>query len=249
LAVDDSRIRDRSSGGVETPQAGLAGRNARAWDRLYRDTEECVWGHVPVGFLDHFLEDARAALRPGSLILDLACGEGRNLEVLDRLTGTLIACDYSLHGLAKAAASARGASRLIRCVLEDLPVRDGRFSFILASDILETLPDLEESLAEMHRILEVGGCLLANVPDLDDGIAGTDMRMIQPHEYLYRDLFYYRFMEASEAHRRFERAGFAIRRQERCTWVEDAHPGFREQPHRHTSSVFLVQRTRQNGER
>ena len=242
-------MRERAGLWADTPRARLADRNARAWDRLYRDTEGSVWGRVPVGFLDRFLEDARAVTKPGSRILDIACGEGRNLGVLDRLAGTLTACDYSLHGLAKAAAAAGGASRLVRCVLEQLPMRDRCFAFILASDILETLPDLEESLAEIHRILEPGGCLLANVPDLDDGIAGTDMRLIRPHEYLYRDRFYYRFMEADEARDLFEQAGFTVRREERCTWVEEAHPGFREGPHRHTSSVFLVQRTRPNLDR
>ena len=236
MAVGDSGVRGRPAARADTRRSRLSGRNARAWDRLYRDTEGSVWGKVPVGFLERFLEQAGEVLEPESLLLDIACGEGRNLEMLGRLPGDLIACDYSLHGLARAAAAADGVAGLVRCVLENLPMRDHRFAFILASDILETLPDLEESLTEIHRVLEVGGYLLANVPDLDDGIAGTDMEPIRPHEYLYRERFYYRFMEAGEARGLFERVGFAIRRQDRCSWIE--------QPHRHTSTVFLVQRTR-----
>lgn len=237
----------RPPGATEGGDDGLGGSNVRAWDRLYRETVEPVWGRAPVGFLERFLEAAGLELAPGNLVLDAACGEGRNLPVLERLGGTVVACDYSLHGLTRVAAA--GGGKLVRCRLESLPIAGRRVSLVLASDILETLPDLSGPLAEIHRILADGGYLLANVPGMDDGIAGEEMELIGPHEYLYRERFYYRFMEPGEARRLFERQGFTIRREESCSWSEEAHPGFRDGRHRHTSTVFLVQRASPPGGR
>lgn len=241
MAIGESSIREELDENPERVTSGATTRNVREWDRLYGETKESVWGDVPVGFLEHFLEHVGARLTSESLILDAGCGEGRNLESLGRLSGRLVACDSSLHGLARASTSSR-AHRLVRCAVEELPVPNGQVDFVLASDIFETLPDLKRPLAEIHRVLRAGGFLLANIPDLDDAIAGIDMRRTGTREYLYRDRFYFRFMEVAKARTVVENSGFSIWRQERCSWEEAPHPGFREEPHQHTSWVFLAQK-------
>jgi 2-polyprenyl-6-hydroxyphenyl methylase/3-demethylubiquinone-9 3-methyltransferase len=112
----------------------------------------------------HWLAAARAELipvppRPGSALLDVACGAGL---LAPHLTGRLagwrhIGIDLSLlslrqaqaHGVAVAAADA------VR-----LPFADASLPCVVAGEVLEHLPDLEAAVAEICRVLAPGGTLV-----------------------------------------------------------------------------------------
>lgn len=221
----------------------LAAANQRAWDTLYRSTPELVWGSSALPFLDDFLADLRQALRRPSRLLDAGAGEGRNLPLLLQCGADEVhAFDSSAHALAKIPA---GLLPRVQCRTGDLRATgypESHFDAIALLDVVETLPDSPAVLRELARILRPGGLLLCNIPGPDDGIAGRDMQALGRNAFLYRNTYYYRFIERPEAESLLVGAGFELLRSCRCQWREAAHPAFRPGEHQHVSRILLARR-------
>jgi SAM-dependent methyltransferase len=216
--------------------------NRQAWDNLYGTTQDLVWGSEPVGFLKEFQADILNRVRPCSLALDAATGEGRNLPTVLDWGMRVVACDASSHAINKMPSA---LSRRVTRVISDLyvlPFRDSQFEFVLASDIIETLPNPELALRELSRVLRPGGLMLCNIPGMEDGIAEIEMDAIDDHRYLFRNQFFYQFLSESQANDLLTDNGFKVVKSGLCSWVENAHPEFRDAEHEHTSRIFLVER-------
>jgi SAM-dependent methyltransferase len=115
-------------------------------------------------------EEALAAARlveckPGALILDAGCGNGRHALPLARAGYRLVAFDRSALLLAAGRRSAGGARwpRFVRGSYASLPFRTGRFDAILslgtALGYLGERGD-QRALCEFHRVLVPGGRLV-----------------------------------------------------------------------------------------
>ena len=96
-------------------------------------------------------------------ILDVGCGTGATLHVLDQL-GDVVGMDNSRDALAFS--RRRGRYRLARAQGEALPVRSGSVDVITALDLLEHVPDDAAAVVEFARALRPGGVLLVTVPAL-----------------------------------------------------------------------------------
>jgi SAM-dependent methyltransferase len=116
-------------------------------------------------------------LRSGDLLLDMGCGAGRHAFESFRRGARVVALDYDaaelkdVAGLFSAmvesgeAGTEEGASSTV--VNGDacrLPFPDDRFDRIVASEVLEHVPDDERALAELTRVLKPGGVIAATVP-------------------------------------------------------------------------------------
>lgn len=95
-------------------------------------------------------------------VLDLGCGDGDFASHFDEGTDW-IGLDLDRAALGEA----RRRFRSRRLVLADsgsLPFPDGSVGTVLANSVLEHIPDLERTLAEVHRILRPGGTFLITAP-------------------------------------------------------------------------------------
>jgi SAM-dependent methyltransferase len=223
-----------------SPSSELNLENKSAWDHLYASTPDLIWGREPIAFLPRCLP--RAADLPAGAVLDAAAGEGRNLPVLLTLGRPLTACDSSAAALAKIPAALRERVTTLTCDLGGVPLPAASFAFILLSDVVETLPAPAPIMAELFRLLVPGGLLLTNIPSDDDGIAGVEMNPVSGGGWLYRGRYFYRFYNRREAEGLLTGAGFELVSDDVCSWLEAAHPHFREQSHQHRSQVLLVRR-------
>ncbi|MCB1553930.1 MAG: methyltransferase domain-containing protein [Xanthomonadales bacterium] len=224
-----------------SPGVSMDELNRSAWERLYSSSDEAVWGADALPFLTDFDEAFRRALRAPSRLLDAGTGEGRNLSFLAQVGANEIhAMDASSAALGKIAADRYGNLHKHLGSLGQTPFEDAFFDGVILLDTFETLPDIDAVLDEMHRVLKPGGVLLCNVPGMDDGVSGLNMRALSDHAYLYRDRYYFRFFEPSEARALMERHGFEVLIERHVTWEEPPHPGFRDEFHEHTSHVFLI---------
>lgn len=117
----------------------------------------------------------RLGLRAGERLLDLGCGFGRHAFEALRRGATVVAVDYSLDELAAvnelfeamhvAGEVPVGAvGRGVRGDAHRLPFPDGAFDRIIASEVLEHLPDDDVALAELRRVLRPGGTIAVTVP-------------------------------------------------------------------------------------
>lgn len=100
--------------------------------------------------------------------LDAGCGTGAFLVPLARrLTpqgATVIGLDLAEGTLGQARARVQAEGLPVNCVIGDveaLPFDDGSFDLVLANYMLYHVPNLEQAIAELRRVLRPGGMLLA----------------------------------------------------------------------------------------
>lgn len=229
-----------------TPSTPDPEANKVAWDTLYRVTTGSVWGNEPIPFVEEFLSPLHPEIGSDTPLLDAASGDGRHLPVLLKTEGAIHSCDASAAALEKQAQHFNGAVQRTRCDLASTPFEDAFFQFISLIDTIETLPDPEPGLKELHRILKPGGKLLCNIPGEEDDISAVEMDPLRPDEepqaYLYQGTYFYRFYPEEDAIALVEGCGFRVLKNEIRHWQEQPHPGFRDYSHDHTSRVFLLTR-------
>lgn len=108
-------------------------------------------------------------------VIDVGCGAGRHAfeayrrgaEVIafDRDASELRSVDTILHAMAETGEAPAAASAKV--VLGDalsLPYADETFDCVIASEILEHIPQDDAAIAELIRVLKVGGTLAVSVP-------------------------------------------------------------------------------------
>jgi SAM-dependent methyltransferase len=117
----------------------------------------------------------RLGLRPGDRLLDLGCGFGRHAFEALRRGARVVACDMAVPELEQVSATAfamKEAGEIaptLSCtsVAGDgtkLPFADASFDRIIASEVMEHVPDDAAALAEFIRVLRPGGTIAITVP-------------------------------------------------------------------------------------
>lgn len=117
----------------------------------------------------------RFPVSPGDRILDMGCGAGRHAFELYRRGADVVAFDLDqdeLDGVQKMFAAMRfegeapedATAETVQGDALDLPFPDGTFDKIIASEVLEHIPDDMAAMAELRRVLKPGGQLAVTVP-------------------------------------------------------------------------------------
>ena len=119
---------------------------------------------------------AQLGVRPGDRLLDLGCGFGRHAYQAARLGAEVVAFDAGADEVRKVldtfgAMAVDGELDLetarVGSVQGDalaLPFADGSFDRVIASEVLEHIPDDEQAMAELARVLRPGGTMAVTVP-------------------------------------------------------------------------------------
>ncbi len=111
--------------------------------------------------LVHRLEDGRTAPGP---VLDLACGDGHLLALLRATGRAVLGVDASTGELAAARVRLGDGVPLHQARAQALPLADGRLAAVTCHMALMLLDEPTQVLAELRRVLQPGGRLLAVVP-------------------------------------------------------------------------------------
>ncbi|RDI47029.1 class I SAM-dependent methyltransferase [Nocardia mexicana] len=117
----------------------------------------------------------RLGVRPGTRVIDVGCGQGRHSFEAYRRGADIVAFDQSASDLADvkvmfgamAEAGEAPHSAKAEAVQGDalaMPYEDGEFDVVVASEILEHIPDDDSAIAELVRVLKPGGALAVTVP-------------------------------------------------------------------------------------
>jgi len=122
-----------------------------------------------------FLAAVQARLPAPANILDFGCGSGDITLDLSQAGYRMTGFDLSEAMLAAAhradtEGSVQWVARADSAPGASFPFQDAAFDAVVASSVLEYVPDLEATLAQFARILRPGGWLYATVPDMRDPI-------------------------------------------------------------------------------
>lgn len=189
--------------------------NAEQQEQMAR-MEETYWWHVGRrhiirGFLERYFGPE------GSLdILDVGCGSGRNLELLDQF-GNAQGVEPPGPGLDICRANGLGEDRVKAGSATEIPFENESFDLVTSFDVLEHLDDDRAGLSEIRRVLRPTGYLLLTVPAYRFLWSVHDEALGHRRRYV-----------ASEIHSLLNSSGFvAIRRSYAISFALPAILGFR----------------------
>jgi SAM-dependent methyltransferase len=117
----------------------------------------------------------RLGVRPGDRLLDLGCGFGRHAYEAVRRGADVVACDLARDELAEVrkiygvmqtdGETPEGVAATVACAdATRLPFEDGAFDRIIASEVLEHIPEDAAAIGELARVLRPGGSIAVTVP-------------------------------------------------------------------------------------
>lgn len=145
-AIDNAAVREL--------YAGLAGAALKTLSVLSL--------HVPLS--ERWFHNRMFDLRGAKRILDAGCGAGQLTRHLARYAdpdASITACDFSAEMLLRARQRLQSSSiQFVLGDLKQLPFADASFDCITCGYAIEHLSDARSDLAELARVLRVGGRLL-----------------------------------------------------------------------------------------
>jgi SAM-dependent methyltransferase len=117
----------------------------------------------------------RLPIAPGDRVLDLGCGFGRHAFEAYRRGAHVVAVDRSADEVAEVTkmfqamvaageASSSQVATAVRADLTALPFEDGAFDVVIASEVLEHIPDDAAAIGEIARVVRPGGQVAVTVP-------------------------------------------------------------------------------------
>jgi SAM-dependent methyltransferase len=126
-----------------------------AEERLSNDPTSELWGEHRGRY-----RFAARYVRAGDLILDVACGVGFGLRMLECAGAQVIGIDYDA-----AALCSIGAPRLACADAGRLPMKSASVDHVTSMETIEHVPDARALLAEVRRVLRPGGYLILSTPN------------------------------------------------------------------------------------
>ncbi|MFI9803961.1 class I SAM-dependent methyltransferase [Streptomyces sp. NPDC052301] len=151
------------------------GARAADWDSRFPDDGPAYAAAV-----------ADVGLRPGDRVLDAGCGTGRALPPLRAAvgpSGVVLGADLTPAMLQAAARAGRDRDgRLLLADVARLPLRSESLDAVFAAGLIAHLPDPEDNLRELARVVRPGGTLALFHPIGRAALAARQGRQITPDD-------------------------------------------------------------------
>lgn len=172
------------------------------------------WRAIEVDILRHYIPQS-------GTILDLGCGDGKLTMVLFEQNKPL-SPDFVLIGIDGDADEVLQASktfiynRLHTCRASDVPEDSATLDAVISNSVLEHITDIEETLAEVARLLKPGGKLIFTVPSpgFHDCLSGPLLPWVSRRTYLEeldKRLIHYRYWSPAEWQNHLEKHKLRIK--------------------------------------
>jgi 2-polyprenyl-3-methyl-5-hydroxy-6-metoxy-1,4-benzoquinol methylase len=134
-----------------------------------RDYYEELWERLPEDVAPPDLpvrrRFARENVSPGDRVLDLGCGQGDLTAVLAEIGAHASGVDVAEAALARARRRHPQLSFDLAPIDGPLPLADGGFDVVWASEVIEHVADTARWLSEVRRVLAPAGRLLVTTPN------------------------------------------------------------------------------------
>ena len=123
--------------------------------------EEEYWWHVGRRYLIRRTLEQHLGSRGSMDVLDVGCGSGRNLKLLEQF-GRVTGVEPEGPGLD--ACRQEGLDNVVPGLADAIPFADDSFDLVTSLDVLEHLDDDDAGLKEIRRVLRPSGYVLITVP-------------------------------------------------------------------------------------
>jgi O-antigen biosynthesis protein len=129
-----------------------------AEERLANDPTSELWGEHRSRY--------RFAARfvSGQRVLDMACGAGLGLSILEAARAWPVGVDYDAHALSEVRAT-MDSTHLICADAARLPFPNASVDAVVSFETIEHVPDAGAMVAELRRVLKPGGQLVLSTPN------------------------------------------------------------------------------------
>lgn len=134
-----------------------------------RDYYEELWESLPETLVPPDREARtsfmRAHVQAGDRVLDLGCGDGWMTAQIAAVGAAATGVEVALAAVARARARHPELDFRFAEIDERLPVEDGAFDTVWASEVIEHVADTARWFSEVRRVLRPGGRLLLTTPN------------------------------------------------------------------------------------
>lgn len=218
-------------------------KGATFWDATYKGAgARGLWGPAHVPYIERLTTRLQAA--HATKLLDVPCGEGRNLCRLAAQIPIVVGLDSSPTALLTL--NYRLSTENIRnCILLEgdifkLPFPDNHFDAVLCWDVLGHLQNASGAVAELLRVCRQGGLVIGSLFAMTDSTRGIGMESIGDEEYLYGADCYFKFYSEAKVRALLTPFASPSLNLDLAVWTEDPHPGYRNYVHEHQSWCFII---------
>jgi ubiquinone/menaquinone biosynthesis C-methylase UbiE len=183
------------------------------------------------------------------VVLDLPCGDGRNLPPLANSFPAVVGADSSANALQlcakRMARAGLGNTVLLEADIFATRFVSDAFDGVFCCEVLGHLQEPVNALRELIRICRPGRHVVANVFALEDSIR-TDSKIakINDGDYLFDDRIFFHFYDENEAR---ELCGKVADIAEPLPvkfirWTDPPHAGYRNYDHEHSSWLLVLRK-------
>ncbi len=99
-------------------------------------------------------------------ILELGCGNGLSAHLLNKQEHWVVGTDVSPFFLSDTAKWHNESLKYIACDALELPFGDETFDVVCSNELIEHVPDVQQALSEMVRVVKKGGLVIIAGPNL-----------------------------------------------------------------------------------
>jgi ubiquinone/menaquinone biosynthesis C-methylase UbiE len=220
------------------------------WDEAYGPAvlkdQQNLWGDPPVPYAAAAAELFKQ--NKSKVVIDLPCGDGRNLAALADGASVLLGADTSTKAMTiaeRVAAQAGIAAKTIFMRMDtfDTGLLDNSVDGIFCWDLLGHLRNVEDALKELYRVIRPGGLIVGNMWTMNDcQTSDPDIREIAPKEYIDHFDFYCRFYDAEDLDALLRATSMTAESVVVSSWTEPAHAEYRTYTHDHESLAFTIRK-------
>ena len=218
------------------------------WNDAYvLSSNSSLWGDAPVPFAQTAVDDFSS--HSARTILDLPCGDGRNLPPLADRFATVVGADSSANAIQLSAARIKKTELSNILLLESdiyaTSFADGMFDGVFCCDMLGHLQRPANALRELLRICRPGRHVMASIFALEDSIRRDDrMARVGDREYIFDKRIYHHFYDEHAARSLCKDVDDAAELQsiQLVRWMDPPHEGYREHEHLHASWLVTLRK-------
>ncbi|HEY7817651.1 MAG TPA: methyltransferase domain-containing protein, partial [Vicinamibacteria bacterium] len=179
LAIAFARRREVKGSLLRLARLAMGERTEGAGERFVPGRGRDAWRGIHVARYCFAAPYVRA-----ERVLDVACGSGYGLPVLEAVAADVVGVDLDDAALRKARGSA-SMSALLSAEASRLPFTDGVFGVVTSFETLEHLERRREFVLELRRVLRSDGVLILSTPNAEvtEPVDGRPRNPHHLHEY------------------------------------------------------------------